>query len=176
MVYRRILLLAAAFLAWAPLSASADAIGDSNLCYAQFSTGDNKAAIEYCSRAIESGELDEPDLIATFINRGVAYKNVGDLAAAVADYTQALRIAPRDALIYQNRANALREMRDFDAARADIERAIDLDPDRAAPWYVRGEINMAEGDPDAAREDYRAALDRDPENETYREKFLGLNR
>lgn len=176
MAYGRTLLLAAAFLASAAAAAAADAIGDSNLCYAQFATGDNKAAIDYCSRAIESGELAEPDLIAALINRGVAHKNVGDLAAAVADYTQALRFAPRDALIYQNRANALREMGEFEAARADADRAIELDPNRAAPWYVRGEINMAEGDPDAARADFRAALDRDPENETYKEKFLGLNR
>ncbi|MEX0838553.1 MAG: tetratricopeptide repeat protein [Parvibaculum sp.] len=176
MVYGRILLLAAAFLAWAPLSATADAIGDSNLCYAQFSTGDNKAAIDYCSRAIESGELDEPDLIAALINRGVAYKNVGDLVAAVNDYTRALTIAPRDALLYQNRANALREMDEFDAALADVEQAIEIDPDRAAAWYVRGAINEAQGERDAAREDYRKALSLDPENEAYKEKFLGMNR
>jgi tetratricopeptide (TPR) repeat protein len=176
MAYRRVLMLAAAFLAWAPLSASADAIGDSNLCYAQFSTGDNKAAIDYCSRAIESGELDEPDLIAALINRGVAYKNIGDLAAAVKDYTRALTIAPRDALLYQNRANALREMGNFDAALADVAQAIEIDPDRAAAWYVRGAINEAQGERDAAREDYRKALGLDPENEAYKEKFLGMNR
>lgn len=172
----RILLLAAIVGAAAPVSAWADAIGDSNLCYAQFATGDNKAAIDYCSRAISSGELGDPDLIAALINRGVAYKNVGDLNAAIADYTQALRIAPRDALLYQNRANALREKGNLEAARTDAEQALALDPDSAGAWYVRGAINEAEGDRDAAREDYRAALNLDPENEVYKEKFLGLNR
>lgn len=172
----RNLLLAAIVWAAAPVSAQADAIADSNLCYAQFSTGDNKAAIDYCSRAISSGELGEPDLIAALINRGVAYKNVGDLNAAIADYTQALRIAPRDALLYQNRANALREMGAFDAALVDIEQSLALDAERPGAWYVRGAINEAQGDRDAAREDYRAALNLDPENEVYKEKFLGLNR
>ncbi|PKQ06027.1 MAG: hypothetical protein CVT72_07810 [Alphaproteobacteria bacterium HGW-Alphaproteobacteria-11] len=171
-----IVLAISALVFGAAQTARADAIADSNLCYAQFSTGDYKAAISYCSNAISSGELDDPDLIAALINRGVAYKNVGDLAAAVNDYTRALRIAPADALVYQNRANALREMGEIDAARADIDRALEIDPERAAAWYVRGEINMAEGDRDAAREDFRAALNLEPENEVYKEKFLGLNR
>lgn len=171
-----VLLVATAILTAAPVSVRADAIADSNLCYAQFSTGDNKAAIAYCSSAIASGELDNPDLIAALINRGVAYKNVGDLAAAVSDYTRALGMAPRDALLYQNRANALREMGNLDAALADVEQSIGIDPERAGAWYVRGAINEARGDRDAARDDYRTALNLDPENDVYKDKFLGLNR
>ncbi|MDO9127497.1 MAG: tetratricopeptide repeat protein, partial [Parvibaculum sp.] len=158
-----------------PAPAFADAIGDNNLCYAQFVTGDNKAAIGYCTKAIDSGELSEPDLIAALINRGVAYKNTGDLEAAVADYTAALRIAPRDSLIYRNRANARREMGDYDAALADIGRAIELDPESAAAWYVRGAIMEARSDMVSARKFYMTALGLEPDNQAYKDKILGLD-
>ncbi|MEQ8268046.1 MAG: tetratricopeptide repeat protein [Parvibaculum sp.] len=158
-----------------PAGARADAIGDNNLCYAQFVTGDNKAAIGYCTKAIDSGELSEPDLVAALINRGVAYKNVGDLDAAVADYTAALRIVPRDALVFQNRANARREMGDYGPALQDIEQAIELDPQSAGAWYVRGAIMEAQDDFVSARKFYMTALGLDPENEAYKDKILGLD-
>ena len=65
-----------------PHTAQADAIGDNNICYAQFATGNYGSAIDYCSRAIGSGELGEGDLVAALINRGVAYKSSGDLVSA----------------------------------------------------------------------------------------------
>mgnify|MGYP003627123746 FL=1 len=151
----------------------ADAIGDNNLCYAQFSAGDNEAAIGYCSRAIQSGELSDADLIAALINRGVAYKNTGNLQAAIDDYTRALRLAPRDALLYQNRANARRAMGNYDAALADIEKATELEPKSAAAWYVRGAIAEDRGNLADARRYYLTALGLDPENSAYKAKILG---
>ncbi|WP_049767829.1 tetratricopeptide repeat protein [Parvibaculum lavamentivorans] len=167
------LLAALAFMA--PAALRADAIDDNNFCYAQFATGNNEAAIGYCTKAIDSGELSEPDLISALINRGVAYKNVGNLEAAIADYTAALRIAPRDALVYRNRANALREMGDYDAATADIEQSISLDPQSAAAWYVRGAIMEAREDKVSARKFYMTALGLEPDNEAYKDKILGLD-
>ncbi len=154
-----------------PPTAQADAIGDNNICYAQFATGNYGSAINYCSRAIESGELSEGDLVAALINRGVAYKSSGDLESAVADYTHALQLAPDDALLYQNRANALREMGDFDSALIDIEKSLELAPEVAGAWYVRGAIAEAQGDGQAARRFYMSALGLDPENEAYKAKL-----
>lgn len=156
----------------APPATHADAIGDNNICYAQFATGKYAAAIDYCTKAIDSGELGEADLVAALINRGVAYKSSGDHVRAVADYTQALEIAPDDALLYQNRANALREMGDHEAALADIEKSIKLDPKIAGAWYVRGAIAEAQGDTEGARRFYMAALGLDPNNEAYKAKLV----
>ncbi|MBO6678877.1 tetratricopeptide repeat protein [Parvibaculum sp.] len=167
--------LVAIFVGWAalPSAAGADAIGDNNICYSKFATGDYKSAIDFCTRAIDSGDLSEPDLIAALINRGVAYKSTGDYESAIDDYTRALRIAPKDALLYQNRANALREMGDYDAAREDIEKSIELDPKSAGAWYVRGAIAEARGNHGGARGFYMTALGLDPENQAYRDKILG---
>lgn len=157
----------------APLPAGADAIGDNNICYEKLATGDYKSAIRYCTGAIDSGELSDPDLIAALINRGVAFKSSGEYESAIADYTRALRIAPKDALLYQNRANALREMGDYDAALEDIQTSIDLDPKSAGAWYVRGAIAEARSNPGNARKYYMTALSLDPQNKVYREKILG---
>jgi len=153
--------------------AGADAIGDNNICYSKFATADYRGAIGYCTSAIDSGELSDPDLIAALINRGVAYKSIGEYESAVADYTRALRIAPNDALLYQNRANARREMGDYDAALDDIQKSIDLDPKSAGAWYVRGAIAEARSNAGNARKYYMTALGLDPDNKVYREKVLG---
>ena len=150
-----------------------DAIGDGNICYEKFATADYKGAIRYCTSAIDSGELQDPDLIAALINRGVAHKSIGDYESAIADYTRALRIAPNDALLYQNRANALHEMGDDDAALEDIQKSIDLDPKSAGAWYVRGAIAEARSNAGNARKYYMTALSLDPQNKVYREKILG---
>lgn len=157
----------------APLPAGADAIGDNNICYEKFATADYKGAIKYCTSAIDSGDLSDPDLIAALINRGVAYKSTGQYELAVDDYTRAIRIAPKDALLYQNRANALREMGDYNAALEDIQKSIDLDPKSAGAWYVRGAIAEARGNTGDARKYYMTALSLDPENKVYRGKILG---
>lgn len=169
--------LVAICVGWAalPLAAQADAIGDNNICYSKFATGDYKSAVDYCTRAIDSGELSDPDMIAALINRGVASKSMGNYESAVKDYTSALRIAPKDALLYQNRANALREMGDYEAARDDIEMSIELDPKSAGAWYVRGAIAEARGNHAGARGFYMTALGLDPENKAYKEKILGHN-
>lgn len=166
-----LLILALAF-AGGISAVNADAIGDNNICYAQFATGNYGSAIDYCSRAIESGELSESDLVAALINRGVAYKSSGNLASAVADYTRALELAPDDALLYQNRANALREMGDLEAALIDIEKSLALAPEVAGAWYVRGAIAEAQGDGQAARRFYMSALGLDPQNAAYKAKLL----
>lgn len=167
--------LVAICVGWAvlPLAAQADAIGDNNICYSKFATGDYKSAVDYCTRAIESRELTDPDLIAALINRGVAYKSMGEYRSAIADYSRALGIVPKDALLYQNRANAYRAMGDYDAALNDIEKSIELDPKSAGAWYVRGAIAEARGNRGSARGYYMTALGLDPENKAYQAKIRG---
>ncbi|HAC56822.1 MAG TPA: hypothetical protein DCF73_00555 [Rhodobiaceae bacterium] len=167
------LLILALALAVGVSEAGADAVGDSNICYAQFATGDYRSAIDYCTRAIDSGALPEEDLVTSLLNRGVAFKSVGEYDRAIADYTRALALAPDDALLYQNRANALREKGDLAPALGDIEKAIELNPDSAGAWYVRGALAEALGNRDVARRYYMTALGLDPQNAVYRSKAFG---
>ena len=144
------LLILALALAGGVSTAGADAIGDNNICYAQFATGDYRSAIDYCTRAIDSGELSDDDLVTALLNRGVALKSTGEHDRAIEDYTRALAIVPDDALLYQNRANAYREKGDIAPALAE-----------------------ALGNQDVARRYYMTALGLDPQNEVYRSKAFG---
>ncbi|MBV1934428.1 MAG: tetratricopeptide repeat protein [Parvibaculaceae bacterium] len=148
----------------------ANAIDDNNDCYDQFRGGDNRLAIYYCSRAIQSGELDQPDLVAALINRGVAYKNTGNLVMAVVDYTSALEIAPKDAVLWANRANAHREMEQLNPALSDINKALELNPERATSYYVRGVILEARGELEAAQNDFLKAHELQPQNTAFKQK------
>lgn len=162
--------LAGAALAVAP--ARADAIDQANYCFVYTRGGQNDKAIDACTKAISSGDLQEGDIVSALINRGVAYKAEGRLDAAIGDYTRALKMVPQDALVLSNRANAYFEKGDLDAASEDIGKALEIDPQSAAAWYVRGEIREAKGDP-GARKDYIQALALAPDNETYRAKVAG---
>lgn len=158
-----------------PVAAHADAIDDNTLCYEQFSTGNDKAAVDYCSRAIESGKLPKEDLVAAFINRGVALRNLGQPRRSIVDYSMALKHAPNDGMIYANRANALRDIGELDRALDDANKAVKLDGKRAASYFVRGAVYEAQSRFDSARRDYMQALSLDPANRDYQDHILALD-
>lgn len=158
-----------------PAVAHADGNDDNTLCYEQFRGGNDKAAIDYCTKAIESGDLAEGDLVAALINRGVAFRNLGESKRSVVDYSEALKYAPRDAMIYANRANALRDIGELDRALEDANLAVDLDGERAASFFVRGAIYEAENRLDTARRDYMRALTLDPANRDYQDRILAVD-
>ncbi|MDO8289471.1 MAG: tetratricopeptide repeat protein [Parvibaculum sp.] len=150
-------------------------IRDSLDCYDQFRSGDMKAAVTFCTRAIASGELTGDELIGAYINRGVAFRNLGEYQRAVTDYSAALKYAPDDAMIYANRANARRELGELKSALADADRAVSLDATRPASFYTRGAVLEAAGRYDNARKDYMMALSLAPSNMEYQKKILLLD-
>lgn len=158
-----------------PGVAYADANDDNTLCYEQFRTGNDKAAVDYCTKAIDSGQLAQEDLVAALINRGVAYRNLGQSQRSVVDYTAALKHAPNDPMIYANRANALRDIGELDRALADANMAVKLDNKRPANFFVRGAVYEAENRLESARRDYMQALSLDPSNRDYQDHILALD-
>src|ERR1700722_402668 len=65
---------------------------DAQLCYV--TQGNIELKISYCTRAIESGLLNDFELATTYTNRGSALQGRGDLDRAMTDYNAALRIKP----------------------------------------------------------------------------------
>jgi tetratricopeptide (TPR) repeat protein len=53
-------------------------------------------AISACSRLITAGNLNGYDLVGAYIGRGLARKDKGDLDGAIADYSQAIKVDPKD--------------------------------------------------------------------------------
>jgi tetratricopeptide (TPR) repeat protein len=94
---------------------------------------DPDRAIRGCTAIIEHGN-ETPNIFATaFANRGVAYARKKDYDRAIADYTRAIEIDPRDAKTYNNRGLAYSIKGDYQRAISDLTAAVELHPKKAEP-------------------------------------------
>jgi lipoprotein NlpI len=82
----------------------------------------------------------------------------GDFERAIADYNEAIRLDPKNAVAFDNRAVAYRENGDPDRAIADCNEAIRLDPKSAGSFYSRGLAYRDKGDPERAIADFSEAI------------------
>ena len=62
-----------------------------------------------CTRIIEDADEGKTMRGVAYVARGLAWQKKGDLDRALADYTQAIKINPKDALAYNNRGMLWRE-------------------------------------------------------------------
>ena len=81
----------------------------------------------------------DPEYTDAYINRGNAYADQGDFAAAMADLNKAIGLNPEDAEVYTNRGVVYHKTGDFAAAIADYDTAIILDPEYVGACANRGE-------------------------------------
>jgi len=107
------------------------------------------------------GEPAKNDAIACN-NRGLAYRDKGELDRAVADFNEAIRLDPEFALAYNNRGLAYRDKGELDRAIADHTEAIRLDPRFAVAFNSRGFTYDRKGERDRAIADYTEAIRLDP--------------
>ena len=94
-----------------------------------------------------------------YIDQGNARADRGDLAGAIADYTQALTLNPQNAMAYNNRGNAHADRGNLAGAIADYTQALTFDPQYANAYYNRGGVRVTEGDKAGAVADFRQAAD-----------------
>ena len=138
------------------LAAVADTGAQSN-SWRQCAGDTSPAAIEACTSVIS---LD-PTNDGAFINRGIAYRRIGDLPRALRDYDEAIRLNPEAADAFNNRGNAFRALNDFDKAVRDYDEAIRLNPLYAHAYNNRGVVFLEIGDPVRAAADFDEAIERD---------------
>jgi len=119
-------------------------------------------ALARCTRAIQSGELSEPNMAAALNNRGNAYQSKGDYARAIADYNEAIKLSFDSAMIYNNRGRAYQQRGDYERAIQDYGQAIRLDPTSALAFNNRGRVNHLQENYAQAIEDYDKAIALDP--------------
>ena len=99
-----------------------------------------------------------------YVNRASVYEAKKEPIKAIADYSQALRIRPKNPELYFRRARLHYGQRDFRSAIEDATNAIKLRPDVIAGYELRADSYMAIGDTERALLDLSGAIKRQPKN------------
>ena len=114
------------------------------------------------SKAAEkSPPAPDPDV---FHESGVRKVKAGDLEGAIADFTMAITLDPRNIAGYNNRAHVRALQGNPDAAIADYSRAIALKPDDSSAYSDRGEVKVMKGDLKGALADSDKAVSLRPDD------------
>ncbi len=97
------------------------------------------------------------------VNRGIEKGKEGDLDGAIADFTRAIELNPKDDAPYYNRAQAKWLKKDGAGAIADYTRAIELGSTNPAAYNNRGNARAENNDRDGAIADYTRAIELKPD-------------
>src|SRR5215468_11441215 len=95
-------------------------------------------AADGCSAVIRSANRSPRELAVAFTNRGLAYRALGDIERALADYDSAIKLDPGYAIAFNNRGAARRDRGEYDRAITDYSEAIRIDPRNAVVLTNRG--------------------------------------
>jgi tetratricopeptide (TPR) repeat protein len=93
-----------------------------------------------------------------YFNRAELHAAQNEWKEAVADYNEAIRLAPQDAGAYANRADANMQLNNYKQAVLDFTKAIELRPDDALLHARRATIAWQRGEYPLAVVDYRIAM------------------
>jgi tetratricopeptide (TPR) repeat protein len=141
-------------------------------------TSSNAQAVEYRSPAgisyraqadtgpIARAKRDlaaDPRNTEKFIQLGVAYAGARQMREAVANFSEALAIAPNDPMLYRWRGHRNLSVREFDRAMADLTRGYSLDSTNYGILYHLGVLRFVRGDFNAAADAFRRAQPRAPD-------------
>ena len=97
-----------------------------------------------------------------YTNRGNAYAAKGDHDRAIADYTKAIEIRPKDGSAYLLRGRVRQDRGDYDRAIADYGKAIEFNPKGDAAYDDRGGAHQSKGDFDRAIADFSEVIRLNP--------------
>ncbi len=123
----------------------------------------NKAVAAF-HKASELDPKQTPNLVAVLQQRGTAYANEQKFPEAIADFSEALKLKPDDATIYERRAVVEMKMKDLDKAVADYSSAIKLKPDDVRYYVYRSSVYERKGDVKNSMADTEKALKLDKHN------------
>jgi len=109
-----------------------------------------------------------PDYCEAHWMLGLAHDATGEYELAADNYTEVIRIDPRNATGYCNRGAARGKLGDYEHAISDLIDAIRLAPDYAKAYYNLGVARGSMKQYQAAIDNLMMSLDYDPQNaETY---------
>jgi tetratricopeptide (TPR) repeat protein len=105
---------------------------DPGPCNAAIAAQDDAAIIAVCDALIDNDKTERADRLKALLARGAAYQRREDVDRAVADYSDALRIDPKLADIFNTRGELYRGRGDRPRALADFSAALKINPQHAA--------------------------------------------
>jgi tetratricopeptide (TPR) repeat protein len=117
-----------------------------------------------CTAVIESGREAKEVRGIAYANRGFGYMQKRDLVAAIASFSDAIRLHPQYPNARWGRADAYSARREYDAAIADYTEALKLLPNDAELLNNRAMARFHKRDLDAALTDADAAVKADPKS------------
>jgi lipoprotein NlpI len=151
MRYRIIPFLFAGAVFAAPVPIYADYIGDQiDGCAAPLTPQSRAAVIEACDRLLQMGELPVSIQSPAFVARGNAYSFIADYPKALADFSIAIDIDPRNPAPLAARGVTLMKQKKFADALGDFNSALQLDGQDAMALYGRGLASLKLGQDGAA--------------------------
>jgi tetratricopeptide (TPR) repeat protein len=122
---------------------------------------DAEKARELSLRAIQDFDAAitlDPGLTHAFLNRSIAWAELGAFDRALADLDRAQRIDPSNPLVFNSRGGIYSDSGEFDKAIADFGRAIALKPKLAEAYVNRGSVYLQHRQYDRAIADLDAAV------------------
>ena len=123
--------------------------------------GDRKRAAEALDAAVKLSAESPADRAKSLILRANLAENA---EARLADYDDAVELAPDDPEIVRTRGLFLLMEKKYDAALADIDKAIELDPEHADSHEARGVILFLEGKNDEALKSFDRTIELQPDS------------
>lgn len=102
-----------------------------------------KTSMDYFTRALANMVLEKPD-------------------DAVADYSKAIELNPRNVRAIAKRGLIYNNKKQLDLAKADFNKAIELNPRFLVPFYYRGNIYLNQQKGELAIADYTKVVEADP--------------
>jgi tetratricopeptide (TPR) repeat protein len=122
-------------------------------------------AVDAFRKATELDKKQGPNLASALQHRGMEYTTQQQFPEAITDFSEALKLKPDDAGIFERRAYVEMKTHDFDKALADYSEAIKLKPKEVRYYLLRGYIYETKGDIKNSMADTEQALKLDPKNE-----------
>lgn len=138
---------------------------DDPACFKQGAEGQ----ISSCNEIIESRRLGgkpagDGDIAYALATRAYLRVRAGEIDRAIADYDEAIKLAPNYAVAYTYRALAHAAKGDRDRAMTDFDKAIGIGPRSAFAYAKRAEFHADSGDLARAIADFDKSVELDPDN------------
>ena len=142
--------------------AHAQTLQEQNWCLTKGTAASVDALIDACTAVIQSGKLTSTILANAYTNCGVGYSTKNLFDHARADFDEAVKLDPSNALAYVNLGALQAEQNEFDFAVSAFDRAIALNPNIAKAYVGRGTAFIGQENYDRAIADFNKAITLDP--------------